>query len=434
MKVPLSLVQYFLGSVLCIYVMLIYYHSKSTSLRSKISRESSQDSLQGRTSGDQHRLRRSSAVDVNRNLSSMGKSVLYCISTMDLGRIDVMEELLDNAVDWCEGGYSVSVIIDTFDSTVDLRALQTQLMERHLCSRTKLSIDILLHEKIVDSVRANVAIYHRHHFRRRLYEFDIFVYGEDDMSIRLSSLNKWVQETAKLGSLSLSYYIGFVRYENARLLLRNKSERVKITTVDPNFKWQVDSPGQPDKSIPQSRITWEMDPESMYITDRNNLPGLYSTVGGPAIPEHYYLAFNGTLHYRIPPFSAMGIYTREQLQDLDHVCLFLSEHKAEIPFHPRNITISEFYSSSQPFQCGNKELYFGSGDFNLASQEFQCCKQWLLPVNGFESLFVHHIGTPGQKADTKWAVPAHLRSGSPYLYQWRDIVDKKLKLKRSLIT
>jgi hypothetical protein len=130
MKVPLSLVQYFLGSVLCIYVMLIYYHSKSTSLRSKISRESSQDSLQGRTSGDQHRLRRSSAVDVNRNLSSMGKSVLYCISTMDLGRIDVMEELLDNAVDWCEGGYSVSVIIDTFDSTVDLRALQTQLMEK----------------------------------------------------------------------------------------------------------------------------------------------------------------------------------------------------------------------------------------------------------------------------------------------------------------
>jgi hypothetical protein len=108
---------------------------------------------------------------------------------------------------------------------------------------------------------------------------------------------------------------------------------------------------------------------------------------------------NSSVHL---PFGAAALYTRQHLQVLERSCQFLSTQTAYKHWARGIVTMQEFYSSQQPYHCGAKETIFGSGIYDFSSPEFYCCMRWMLPVAEFESLFVHHIGTPGLNGDRKW--------------------------------
>jgi hypothetical protein len=404
-----QIIQFLLVTVVATYIILAYYHSKSVDIRAKQLREDVPFQRVGH--------------DYSRQAETAPRlTVLYCIASSSFNRIDVLQILLDNAVDWCEGGYDVSVMIDTWDNTVDLEVISVELKAQHVCNKGHLSVEIFLHERVIDHVPVNLAVHHRLHFRSHLSDFDIFMFSEDDMSIRLSALNKWHYESQKLGRASRENMIGLVRYENSRVARRDASSRKAVLKLEPQYRWDVSSPKNATVTVPRSRVTWEFEVSSLYLTNSTRFPLLKEV----DIPDRHYLAFDHKKHFRVPPFSAAGIYLRNQLDELEKKCLFLSEHKAEAFYRPLKIYLTEFYGSSQPFQCGSKELIFESGNFNLTSPEFNCCKQWLLPVDGFSTLFIHHIGTPGLKADNKWSNRHHLGSEES-VSDWTLQIEQKLR-------
>lgn len=240
-----------------------------------------------------------------------------------------------------------------------------------------------------------MATYHRQYFSDHLHEFDLFIYGEDDIDIRLSTINTWLKETMRLDTLATRYQIGLVRYENPRMLFRNRQARERILKSSGNFTINPLSSRNSSLVVPNSRIAWEWNENSLYLTDNSSFPDLHQF---GRYGSSYFLAFN---HNNVDfPYAAASIYTRQQLLELEWKCVFLSEQRAEQLYASLPaVRLNEFYAGTQVFACGNQELISGSGIFNLSSPEFDCCVQWLLPTNGFESLFVHHIGTPGTSMD-----------------------------------
>ena len=108
--------------------------------------------------------------------------ILYCIASSSLlQRLDVVERLLDNTVDWCEAGFHVTVIIDTFDVLTD-ELFSQRLSEQFRCSNAdaKLTVSVISHPEFDENSKEanNLVTYHRGHFKKYLHQFDLYVFGE----------------------------------------------------------------------------------------------------------------------------------------------------------------------------------------------------------------------------------------------------------------
>jgi hypothetical protein len=379
-----------------------------------------------------HTVTNNNVQSIN-NTTNMWNSVLYCIACESFDRIDTVEILLDNAVDWCEGGYQVQVIIDTHDMSIDAEKLTSELIQRHKCSTEQFLLKIVQHdptileripESFLKGIKAaelslNLAIYHRHHFSEYLRldgdeAIDIFVYSEDDMSLRLHSLNRWVEETKRLQREATSYYVGFIRYENARYLSRRKNN---IANIMPNFSFS-------EASVPLARLSWEVQVDKLRLLKKTK------NLDAVGVPGNHFLTLPNdpnAVDDSTRPYGAVAAYTREQLLDLEGRCLFLSQQYSEpvvLKGLPTAIRRTEFYGSQQPYHCGCKEL-ISLERIKLIETEYSCCKEWVIPSANFESLFVHHIGSPGYNADMKWA-NKHRLPNATFINMWRRRVNRLL--------
>ena len=294
------------------------------------------------------------------------------------------------------------------------------------------------------------------------------------MSIKLSTLNRWVYETNKVGAvdkdLPLQYAIAQVRYENSLVMLRSKKTRGRIEQlsksvaplnsqlmIDELEDSRLDRNGVGNKTIFRNKISWELLPPHLRsVTSRkpctqytntssNNISNTSSTISNircsndtawqPGLRDNYYATIdtinipaaptlisknivsgNGTssagatntptsvvaanpVHL---PYSAVTMLTKAQLVELERRCSYLSEQSLHRRFPNDTTQMRPFYVSSQIYHCGNTHSVYGSGLYDVYSRELQCCMTWLLPVRHFDSLFIHHIGTPGVNAEMKW--------------------------------
>lgn len=385
-------------------------------------------------------------------------SILYCIASAELpDRIDVLETLLDNALDWCEAGHSVSIIIDTYEQrNVDTKALASYWQNTRLCHNA-LSIQIQEHVlPSADLQKIFLVTRHRLHFHQYLKEKDIFIFSEDDISLRFASLQQWIQHTTFLGpAFTSQYFVGMLRYENAQMMLRQKKFRRKIDDMALNFTYvqNINSKNRNDKiempkHIPLNRILWELDLENLYLLNHTNSnTNNYNNKNRNSydhIPDNYYLQYNHSATIN-QPYAAIQLFFPYQLQSLEMECQFLSNLSLGMQLMTN---FPEFYTSLQVFNCGrrgwtentNPEYY----RYLVGYKEAYCCRQWVFPThatvpsdtnrnnsktssnrnnndnnsnnsnknsnhhhhdhdnNGLADLFVHHIGTPGISGDMKW--------------------------------
>lgn len=105
--------------------------------------------------------------------------ILYCIASAAMTRrLDVVEELLEDSRDWCEAGFSVEVIVDTFDQLQDERTLSARLTAMMGCSKSLYGVRVVSHPAVnSQGMRTNLIIAHREHFKREMSLHDIFIFG-----------------------------------------------------------------------------------------------------------------------------------------------------------------------------------------------------------------------------------------------------------------
>lgn len=190
--------------------------------------------------------------------------ILYCIASASAGRIDVMEMLLDKSLDWCEAGYHVLVIVDTYDTKYEKVLAEYP----RSCISASFQINVHLHERSINLVTA-----HRQHFNMRIGDFDVFVYGEDDMLIPLSTLARWRHETLQLPNPE-KQMIGLLRYENALKELRSNGKKIK--KLSPEFSYFA-ATSDIDRLSMRSRVCWEPNPQNYTVVSKGGKGKLYIT-------------------------------------------------------------------------------------------------------------------------------------------------------------
>lgn len=134
------------------------------------------------------------------------------------------------------------------------------------------------------------------------------------------------------------------------------------------------------------------------------------------------------------PYAAANIMTRQQLLYLEHRCQFLTNQTAEFLLPQDSTRLRAFYSGLQPAHCQpmkNRTKAAAVSNFStinlphevdVYSPEFFCCMEWLLPLNdGTESMFLHHVGTPGAFADNKWSNRNRINN-TFFLKEWKELI------------
>lgn len=181
-------------------------HTENNVLNQKISVSSSSSS--------------SSSTSLTPNKSSStknilnGKNILVAIAAFDFSQIPHLEDVLDGYRDVCESGARVDVVIHTTVpwpvSLIDL--LNTRL---YCTIPDNFNVKISIHSP---ALRLHLVDLHRTLFYDQLEKYDLFVYTEDDIRVRPTTLAAYLEETNNIIDVvgekdSSNYNVGIVRYE-----------------------------------------------------------------------------------------------------------------------------------------------------------------------------------------------------------------------------
>jgi hypothetical protein len=202
--------------------------------------------------------------------------------------IDPLMLIMNEYVSMCEAGWAPTIMI--FTTVHWSLTLHRYFREKLYCYRTNDYIP--LHIDVHDpSINIGLGAEHRKHLGKVLYDYDVFVYHEDDIIFKLSHLSGYLAETKAL-HIALpedglrDHCIGFQRY---RRLPRGN---------DINLQFG-------EKDIFEQELLEEM--PSFRQVCLNKQP---------------YLHVTGNIH------QAVWVLTRQQVIMLQEKCLFLNQSSA----------------------------------------------------------------------------------------------------------
>jgi len=145
----------------------------------------------------------------------VGKRILIAIAAFDFNQIPHLGEVLDAYQDLCvTGATKVDVVIH---ATVAYPVTLIDMMNNRLlpCCKDVFSITIVLKPK---SLKLHLVDCHRELFYRKIDDYDLFVYTEDDIRVPPKVVGAYLEQTKKVRDLvgverSSDFNVGIIRYE-----------------------------------------------------------------------------------------------------------------------------------------------------------------------------------------------------------------------------
>ena len=142
--------------------------------------------------------------------------LLYAIMAYDRKQHIHLLTMLHSAVSMCEGGLRVTILLYTADSNPYTPKELAEL--RALCDSCtgRIGGSLTLENIAVDAqLKFDATMQHRKEFLRRIDEFDLFVYSEDDVHIELRHIAAYVEASNHLAQSEdgHKYVLGWQRLE-----------------------------------------------------------------------------------------------------------------------------------------------------------------------------------------------------------------------------
>lgn len=210
--------------------------------------------------------------------------VLGMLLSYNLNHMDPLSLIIDEYQSMCEAGWEPTVAIFTADRWKPI--LRRYLRRRSYCYRLGRHIEIryLVYDA---SIGIALGAEHRKYTGREIYNYDVFVYHEDDILFRYAHLVAYLNETKTLHNLDPkwglnNFCIGFQRYRHI--------------PTSPGYQW---------KDIIEQNLLEEMPTFTpiCFENKEDNPP---------------YLSVGGNVH------QAMWILTRNQILLFQAKCEFLN--------------------------------------------------------------------------------------------------------------
>jgi len=262
--------------------------------------------------------------------------LLFMTATYTLTQLAALQQTLDGMRDICNGGWDVSVHIDSASELTYEHPRFAEFKERLWCARTNAYVPLTLttYKKIGFGLNCK----HRIVMRERLHDFDYFSFAEEDMRLTISQLTTFVAFSAhlkaKLPQTHGRYTIGFLRYEQS--------------TVD------------------TERVSWEYRPPLIHVA---------------TLPDAGQYIVTNNLN------QAIFLFSQEQVLDLDKRCAFLTD-----------VGQNAFYRElRRAMDADWKYISAGVSEWSSSYQQIlQCGMRRVIPVEHYEQYMIHHATDKAQ--------------------------------------
>mmetsp|Transcript_30964 Transcript_30964/g.36130 ORF Transcript_30964/g.36130 Transcript_30964/m.36130 type:complete len:492 (+) Transcript_30964:202-1677(+) len=213
----------------------------------------------------------SSSSSSNHPTLLQDKRILVAIASFDFSQFPLLEEVLDSYQDLCFAGSKVDIYIHT---TVPYTVALIDLLNSRLsCDNLKVIISVQS-----PALRLNLVDCHRTLFYEMIDVYDLFIYSEDDILVKPSTVATYLKETIKVEQLvgkspADDFNIGIVRYEYnypPDVIINDKTRHAtqNVTRVYWEHLWTPLVPKSLDKA-PQSIV------EDHYVTMQNAHQGMF---------------------------------------------------------------------------------------------------------------------------------------------------------------
>jgi len=268
-----------------------------------------------------------------------GHRLLFMAPVYGMTQFIFLQKTLDCMLDICNMGWNVTVMLQAAKGFSQNHGRYIEIKNRAYCHRARSFIPIYV-DVFSDNIGFGLNKQHRSVMTKHLYDFDYFVFAEEDMLLSASHLQAYIQAEHRLRkampSQWLQYTIGFLRYEES---VGGDSERV----------------------------TWEYRPHMVHVVDVD--PGLGK-----------YIVTNNLN-------QAIFIFSQEQVVDLQRRCHFLTD-----------IGRNAFYNELRWALDQNwRFLAVGVSEWSSSFQHvLQCGLRRVIPVDHFQSHMILHSSNKAQ--------------------------------------
>lgn len=302
-------------------------------------------------------------------------SVLVCVVAYDFSQRPHLEEVLDSYRDLCEAGARVDVVLHT---TVAFSVPFVDLLNSRLrCTRENaFSLTISVHSP---ALRLHLVDLHRSLFYDRLETYDLFIYSEDDIRIRPTTVAAYLVETRRVERLLK---------DSSSSLAKPSDYNVGVVRYEYNFPPDViinDKTRHATKDV--ERVYWEHVAKPVWpkavtsLDDRDPLGSFYVTMG-----NHHQGAFLAT--------RALLAAWRDRPG-----CRF--HEMRNRPSHPSN--------PGQPTE-GTQRVWASS---QMLHGSRHCAVKQILPVDDFGALTVLHVANKNYRRVGKKGRIGGSKPGAP---------------------
>lgn len=140
--------------------------------------------------------------------------VLSMVLAFNLGHFDSLLLIINEYLSMCESGWDPTIAI--FTGMKWPKGLRRFIRQKTFCYRTQSPLEVNIYEHD-PKIGIGLGAEHRKHLANEVYNFDFFIYHEDDIVIKHSQIMAYLYETKKLHKLSpqdglRDNCIGFQRY------------------------------------------------------------------------------------------------------------------------------------------------------------------------------------------------------------------------------
>jgi hypothetical protein len=162
-----------------------------------------------------------SEIILSESKNTTPRRLLFMTASYSFTQFHSLLKVLDCLRDICNGGWDVSVLLQTASGLNESHSRYSEITDRMYCLRTQKSIPIVVEQ--FGQIGFGLNSKHRAYMQSHLHDFDYFSFAEEDMLLTLSHLNAFVvaqeQLRVALGTKGwLRHFIGFIRLVNCVLL------------------------------------------------------------------------------------------------------------------------------------------------------------------------------------------------------------------------
>jgi hypothetical protein len=291
----------------------------------------------------------------NYNSNNAAPRLLFMTASYTMDQLHAFQKTIDSIKDICNSGWNVTIHVQSASDLSYDNDRYNEFQNRLWCDNSNAYIPLIIEK--YNKIGFGLNSRHRLYMRKNIYNYDYFVFAEEDMILTITHLKSFItfyNNIKKIKPKSYKRYtIGFLRYEDS--------------TLDGDTE----------------RVSWEYRPNLIHVatlSNDNDNDNKEDNNNENNKEDNKFIVTNNLN-------QAIYLFTQEQVIDLHKRCNFLYD-----------IGQNSFYRELRRAMDRDwKYMAAGVSEWSSSFQQvLQCGMRRIIPLQHYEQFMIHHAVNKAQ--------------------------------------